>query len=512
MCVNPITIRNPRIGFDSYIDDANLVVPCNHCYDCQRNKQYDLEIRSVAEFERCMKVGGAVYNYTLTYNDEYLPRYFGVPVLARADIQLFKKRLLKRYPYCNLRVQYAGEYGKDKDRPHWHILIYSDKSIDASIMYKDVREVWSVPHGFHYVDAHRKNGKKYRKRVYDFVSRGFVGLPSKFDNGRLLPYIPQNALLSNIHAIKYCIKYCFKSYNFYNSLFCQFRTKLFELGVDNGDVFKFCFPPDPYLGVDDCMSIRDVCNHFSKCFRNPINFGMAQLDMMDDDMVMNCEFSNDGNEFLTYNCSQYLRNKLFHISCVYDKDVKQTRYSRKWYEYMKKNIEDICQNKTNYYICNQNIELLSEIRDFTKNEILKNCRYVKDVLDYISSTFDCNLFDYFRYSYLSSNPFMRQYTNESILYYKYKRIAPCVHDDIDTFLYGSARLKLVLPLLNACNQSIKYRSYVDNVKKYNDRQSLIALEYASKNRGYKPRYIDILPFNKYINLKSLTIKDVKANY
>lgn len=511
MCVNPITIRNPRIGLNSYIDDVNLVVPCNHCYDCQRAKQNDLLIRSVAEFERCQSIKGAVYNYTLTYNDEYVPKYFGVNVLVRRDMQLFIKRLRKRHPFSNIRVQYAGEYGREKNRPHWHILIYSDHVIDTQKLYDDVCSCWSVPKGFHYEDA-VSNGIKCRKRVYDFESRGYVGLPTKFENGRKLPYHADNAILNNIHAIKYCIKYCFKSYNFFNSLFVQFRQKLFESGISAEDVYKFVFPPDPSKDVDDCLDIRSICNHFAKCFRNPINFGMAQYEMLDDKLNMICNVANDGNKYMTYPVSQYLRNKLFHIYCIYDKNTKQSRYSKFWLDFMKKNLDTLLDFKTNFYICNQNVELLSEIRDFTNNEVLKRCRYVKDVLNYITTAFDCDLHDYFSFSYLSNNPFMRQYTNESILCYKYNRMSPRIHDDIDTFVDGCSRLSSVRSLLLACYQSIKYKSYVDNVIKYNDRQKLIALEYLAENKCYKPHYIDILPFNKYINLKMLSIKDVKANY
>lgn len=63
---------------------------------------------------------------TLTYSDEYLPRY---GQLVKRDLQLFFKRLRKnvgpfRYVAC-------GEYGELKRRPHFHAAIFGmDFSVD----------------------------------------------------------------------------------------------------------------------------------------------------------------------------------------------------------------------------------------------------------------------------------------------------------------------------------------------------------------------------------------------
>lgn len=59
---------------------------------------------------------------TLTYNDDNLPEN---DTLLKRDLQLFFKRLRKNIP-CHRKIKYfaCGEYGDEKERPHYHAIIF----------------------------------------------------------------------------------------------------------------------------------------------------------------------------------------------------------------------------------------------------------------------------------------------------------------------------------------------------------------------------------------------------
>lgn len=63
---------------------------------------------------------------TLTYDDDHLPVSFnGLPTLQKADLQKFWKRLRKEYPPKTIKYYAIGEYGFEKDRPHYHAIVYN---------------------------------------------------------------------------------------------------------------------------------------------------------------------------------------------------------------------------------------------------------------------------------------------------------------------------------------------------------------------------------------------------
>lgn len=62
---------------------------------------------------------------TLTYCDDmlvYSPD--GLPILCKQDLQLWFKRLRKRFSDRQIRYYAAGEYGTRNKRPHYHILLF----------------------------------------------------------------------------------------------------------------------------------------------------------------------------------------------------------------------------------------------------------------------------------------------------------------------------------------------------------------------------------------------------
>jgi hypothetical protein len=105
-------------------------VPCGQCIGCRLERSRDWACRCVNEAslysENCM--------ITLTYAPEYLPSN---GTLVKDHIQLFKKRLRKKYSGTDLctnsrgeqgyfiRTFECGEYGEQFERPHYHGLLFN---------------------------------------------------------------------------------------------------------------------------------------------------------------------------------------------------------------------------------------------------------------------------------------------------------------------------------------------------------------------------------------------------
>lgn len=83
---------------------------------------------------------------TLTYADENLPLTSnGYPTLRKEDLQNFFKRFRKRLSNYGKKhkIKYyaAGEYGSKTQRPHYHILLYTNFQSD---IYKLVSQSWEL--------------------------------------------------------------------------------------------------------------------------------------------------------------------------------------------------------------------------------------------------------------------------------------------------------------------------------------------------------------------------------
>lgn len=129
--------------------DLELEVPCGRCIGCRLERSRQWAMRCVLEsqlYERNAFV-------TLTYRDADLPSDSSVSVRA---LQLFLKRLRKRYSGERIRFFACGEYGSRKFRPHYHVLLFNHSFDDATLwcrrcgqlLYRSsaLEELW--PYGF----------------------------------------------------------------------------------------------------------------------------------------------------------------------------------------------------------------------------------------------------------------------------------------------------------------------------------------------------------------------------
>lgn len=116
-----------------YVPASGGIVPCGQCRHCRINKRRRKVARCALE-ARCNS-GDALF-VTLTYKDDFLPETIFDPrtgevlyshprgCLDKHAIQKFFKRVLRAFPPRSIRYFYCGEYGEEKERPHYHMVIW----------------------------------------------------------------------------------------------------------------------------------------------------------------------------------------------------------------------------------------------------------------------------------------------------------------------------------------------------------------------------------------------------
>lgn len=96
-------------------------VPCGRCAFCLSNRRSQWMFRIHHEMRTQVHPGWFI---TMTYSDKYVPKKDGVLSLRFRDVQLFLKQVRKAKYYCKYIC--VGEYGGDTQRPHYHILLWTD--------------------------------------------------------------------------------------------------------------------------------------------------------------------------------------------------------------------------------------------------------------------------------------------------------------------------------------------------------------------------------------------------
>lgn len=100
-------------------------VPCGKCAFCLTNKRASWMFRIHHEMKLQDKPG---WFLTLTYDEKYVRRTKEGLSLRFRDVQLFLKQLRKKKYYAKYIC--VGEYGSETNRPHYHMLIWTDCTLD----------------------------------------------------------------------------------------------------------------------------------------------------------------------------------------------------------------------------------------------------------------------------------------------------------------------------------------------------------------------------------------------
>lgn len=108
----------------TYLCDP-IHVPCNYCLGCRIDRAKEWTYRCLAE----SKYHKFCYFVTLTYLDAFLPFIRGHGVcLSKRDLTLFLKAL--RNTGLKFRYFACGEYGSSSNRPHFHLIIFTDSKLE----------------------------------------------------------------------------------------------------------------------------------------------------------------------------------------------------------------------------------------------------------------------------------------------------------------------------------------------------------------------------------------------
>lgn len=131
-CFNPIQAKKEPIIENGRIIDYSIIftsderqgissfyVPCGVCMGCRLQKAQDWSVRMM--HEKQMHEESSFI--TLTYNDQNLPVNGS---LKYDDVTAFIKRL-RKITGKKLSYYYAGEYGEQLGRPHYHMILFGSE-------------------------------------------------------------------------------------------------------------------------------------------------------------------------------------------------------------------------------------------------------------------------------------------------------------------------------------------------------------------------------------------------
>lgn len=166
MCLTPVTLMDGR------------KFSCGKCPQCHTRYIQHWVFRLQHEQR---KHQSSVF-LTLTYDYNHIPINKGRFTLDKTHFQGFMKRLRKRFPHTNLKYVVCGEYGGEKDRPHYHALIFGVSIND----YNKINECWkaglihvgnvepaSIAYVFKYsIKGDKKVRDRRQQRQYVNMSKG----------------------------------------------------------------------------------------------------------------------------------------------------------------------------------------------------------------------------------------------------------------------------------------------------------------------------------------------------
>jgi len=128
--------------------DQVIDIPCGQCEGCRSQHAAEWAARCMHEASLYQKNSFI----TLSYNPEHLPPG---GTLVKDHFQRFMKRLRKKFHPDKIRFFYAGEYGDQHFRPHYHAILFNcdfpDKKFECmrgehQVFSSEIlRELWTCP-------------------------------------------------------------------------------------------------------------------------------------------------------------------------------------------------------------------------------------------------------------------------------------------------------------------------------------------------------------------------------
>lgn len=249
--LNKITGKK-RIQFKPSIHTTEtLKLPCGQCWGCRLERSRIWSIRCMHEAQ----LHEHNQYVTLTYNQENLPEDDS---LKKKDLTDFWKRLRKKF---KIRYYACGEYGDEKERPHYHAIIFGLK-LDDLTYYRTTRdgfklynskvidEIWT--HGYCTIGAVTFESCAYVARyiMKKQLGKGAEDHYLKIDKstGEILSdRTPEYTVMSNRPGIG-------------KKWFDKFKSDIYQAGTDGKVIIRggtLCQPPRYY---EDKYELESECN------------------------------------------------------------------------------------------------------------------------------------------------------------------------------------------------------------------------------------------------------------
>ena len=197
MCLNPRYVTNRSLHWNLF-QPLKLQVPCGKCEECKRSNRSDWFVRSYYEWQKCKT---STYFYTLTYNNEFLPKFDGIACFRKKDLQDFLKRLRFRLDKYNVKLKYliTCEYGELRNRSHYHALFFLSRDINPYWFLRFVTDSWNygfVKPGDNVGSVSSDLGIQY---VTKYITKDMVQLE------KILPLLAPRVFVRYYRLYNYCI-------------------------------------------------------------------------------------------------------------------------------------------------------------------------------------------------------------------------------------------------------------------------------------------------------------------
>ena len=134
---SPIAHEMFEKGIKPFVGDY-MSLPCGRCMGCrlERSRQWAVRIMHEASLYEDNSF------VTLTFDQDHLDEMCPSGSLDRKHMQLFMKRLRKKFSDRKVRTFYCGEYGDNLGRPHYHACLFNLDFVD--------KQYWSQSNGCRY--------------------------------------------------------------------------------------------------------------------------------------------------------------------------------------------------------------------------------------------------------------------------------------------------------------------------------------------------------------------------
>lgn len=124
MCTSPVTLPN------------GVVIGCRCCWQCIGARQYVWAGKCIAESKTAPQTLMVTLTYGKSNKFSETENDLHAGLLHYEDVQLYLKRLRK---HCGGDVRFfaAGEYGKEKGRAHWHLILYFGGKLPDNLRFNE---------------------------------------------------------------------------------------------------------------------------------------------------------------------------------------------------------------------------------------------------------------------------------------------------------------------------------------------------------------------------------------